>query len=917
MSRIAGVADSHFEGLPIGSLKNLPTEFYFPEEDTLDHLPYIPKDVATLERYTSQSEPKLDNEFEYYILGNPELPVSEHRQEILDAVRDNLFTIITAPTGSGKSTQVPQMLINAGYKKVYITQPRIVAARDIADRITYELGSELGEDKANKMVRFRSANESKGPSDAVIDVVTDGLQLVVELNSNEENLEEVLIIDEAHEWNSNIEMAIAWAKKSRNRRVIVMSATMDSRNLASYFADAVDKHPTVIEIEGRTHPVEFIEKPDSNIIEETLKLIPGLLDEALKNEDALNGILVFLPGVKEIDEFMDALEKCLPPEMADKIIMNPLHSKLTAEEQQKALKKYRGKVNIIPATNVAQTSLTIAHIKHVVDSGYEKRIELNDEGVECLKLNAISQADCTQRAGRVGRVGPGTYTLTKLNDIEPHLMFREREKYPIPEILRSDIMRNTLRAAAINLDITELDLYHKVSMQNMLRSQDHLRTLGALDENNKITKIGRRMNEFPLSPASARMMVEAELKRHPKEVKAYLSAITASMDSGGLQLFGRDVGRRWNDLTEETTSDLLGQLDIFIATQHLTESEMHEYDLDTKNITKAKDQYRKIAKLMNAFDEGELPPPKLLEREDLKRCIQAGMVNHIYRSLGSLHYVPLKNSTTIRELSNRSLVKGNHQILFGKPYRVEIRHDGEVDEKHIVQDVTAATIADLGRLALNYEWQPKGFNMRNGIFVKVVKQMLYGLDLGVEKEITAEPSPLLRQQIIEYVLENPGAQQIKLRNIKDETENFAHLAKDHVRKLTHDMIKSLVSLAAPEDITDPSIIDNNLRLIQDGYMEAGEFKDGVKLETFVDTERQISILLNAPEEIEVEGVNLNVTYRNHKAIVKKFETEEIAKLPDEVLLEDKREVYFQYGTKHWTLIDLKYKLGIKPQPVQV
>lgn len=910
MSRIARVADSHYEGLPIGSLKNLPTEFYFPEEDTSDHILYTPKDVTTLERYTSQSEPKLDNEFEYYQLGNPELPISEHRQEILDAVKDNIFTIITAPTGSGKSTQVPQMLINAGYKKVYETQPRIVAARDIANRITQELCNELGEVKAERMVRFRSANESKGPRDAMIDVVTDGLQLVVELNTDKDNPEEVLIIDEAHEWNSHIEILIAWAKKSRNRRVVIMSATMDAHTLADYFADAVDKYPPIIEIEGRSYPVEFIEKPNSDIVEETLKAIPALLAEIVFDEDAPNGILVFLPGLKEINDFMDTINKRLPPKLADKVTINPLYSKQTAEEQQKALKKYRGKVNIIPATNVAQTSLTIAHIKNVIDSGYEKRIELNDEGVECLKLNPISQADCLQRAGRTGRVGPGTYISTKLNEIEPHFMFSEREKYPIPEILRSDIMRNTLRVAAINLDITELDLLHKVSHQNMLRSQDHLRTLGALDENNKITAIGKKMNEFPLSPATARMMVEADMKRYSKEVKAYLSAITASTDSGGLQLFGHGVGRRWNELTEETTSDLLGQLDIFIAAQSMPESEMREYDLDTKNISKAQDQYRKIAKIMNAFEEGELPVPKLIEREDLKRCIQAGMVNHIYRSVGSGYYVPLNNSTTIREVSNRSLVKGNHQILFGKPYRVEIRRDGEVDEKHIVQDVTAATIADLGRLALNYEWQPKGFNMRNGMFVKVVRQMIYGFDLGIEKEIPAEPSPALRQEIIDYVIKNPGPQQKRLHKIKKVTEDFAHLTEHYVDKLTNDTIRQLVSLATPEDITDPTVIDNNLRLIQDGYMEAGEYKNGINLETFIDSERQYEIMLNSPEEIEVEGVKLNVTYRNGNALVKEYETEDIAKLTKEVSLSGDRPVHFRFGTKNWTLIELKEKLGI-------
>lgn len=905
MSRIAWVADSQFEGLPISSLKNQRIEFFtetlFPEDDVQILEKTIPEGIDNVEHYTTQSEPKLENEFEYYLLGNQELPVSEHRQEILDSVKNNIFTIITAPTGSGKSTQVPQMLINEGYKKVYVTQPRIVAARDIAGRITYELSEVLGEDKADRMVRFRSANESKGPSDAVIDVVTDGLQLVMELNTDTDNPEEVLIIDEAHEWNSQIEILIAWAKKSRNRRVVVMSATMDTSVIADYFADAVDTYPPVIEVEGRMHAVEFIEKPNSNIVEETLKLIPALLAEVESDEDAQNGILVFLPGLKEIDEFMEEIKNRLTPGLAEKIAMNPLYSKLTSDEQKKALKKYNGKVNIIAATNVAQTSLTIAHVKHVVDSGYEKRIELNEEGVECLKLNPISQADCIQRQGRTGRVAPGTYILTKLNDFEPHLKFHHRELYPIPEILRSDIMRITLRMAAIDLDITEFDLPHKLKLQDILRSQMHLRTLGLLNEANKITKFGKRANDFPLSPSSARMMVEAENKRYSNKLRAYLSAITASVDIGGLQLFGHNVGRRWNELTEETTSDLLGQLDFFIAAQNMTEAEMKTYDLDSKNISKAKDQYRKVAKITNSLTDNDLVIPNSEEREALRFCIQAGMVNHIYRSIGGGNYIPLNDPSAIKEISNRSLVKSNYQILLGKPYRLEIRRNGEIEEKHIIQEVTAATIAELGRHALNFIWEPKDYAMRNGMFVQIVRKVLHGFDLGIEKEVEAEPSLKLREAVIAHVLGNPGKHQKYLRSIKKETIHLNHLAKDKasVLKLTDEQIMSLIFEAAPDDISSPTLVDDNLRLII--------YERGISLDSYVSESKRLEIIANAPEFIIIEDTMLKITYKEHIPYVKSFDPNFITSLEYKLKLQDDRELIFLDGKRPSTQQEIKDK----------
>lgn len=908
MLRSARVADSHIEGLPIGSLKNLSTEFYFPEDDTLDHFPPqpLPEGVPNVERYTSQSEPKSDNEFENYTLGNPELPVSEHRQEILDAVKDNTFTIISAPTGSGKSTQVPQILINAGYKKVYLTQPRIVAAREIAGQITNELSSELGEYKAEKMVRFRSANESKGPRDAMIEVVTDGLQLVVELNSDKDSPGEVLIIDETHEWNSSIETILAWAKKSRNRKVIIMSATMDTDVIADYLSDAVDKYPPIIEIDGRRHNVEFIEKPDSNIVEEVLKSLPKLLAEIEEDEDAPNGNLVFLPGLREIHDYIDEINRRLPPELAKRIVISELHSKQNLNEQREALTKHVGKIDIIVATNVAQTSITIPHIKNVYDSGYEKQIKMNDEGVESLKYNITSQADCLQRAGRTGRVGDGTYTLTRLNNTEKHLTFAEREKFPVPEILRTSIMRNTLRIAAVDLNIAELDFIHKLDSLEIFRSQNNLRTLGALDDENKITKIGKDMNEYPLSPSSARMMVEANLRGYSKEVKAYLAAMTASMDSGGLQLYGYGIGRSWAELSEETTSDPLVQLDIFIAIQNMSDYAAQSFDLDVKNISKSKDQYVKIAKISNAYKEGELLKPKPQEREEIKTCIYAGMANHIYRSVGSNQYISINGSPTVRDLGKRGVVKGNYEIVFGDPWGIEIRkNNGEIkEERHIVQNVTTATLRNIGDLALNYEWQHKEYIMRKGMFVQVVSKKLHGLFLGIDQEVAAEPSPKLRETVIAHVLGNPGTQQKYLREIKKETLRLDHLAKDKgtVVKLTDEKIMSLIHEATPEDIADPSLVDDNLRKLI--------YERGISLDHYVSEDKRNEIIANAPEYIFIDDVRFEITYRNHIPIIKNFDPAIIAAYKKDITLADGRNVIFLDGKRPVTQLDIQIKYKI-------
>lgn len=900
-----------YDGWKIDQIRGVSTAFLYEEKYLLDELLYEPdisthQEIILHEPNLSQSEVKLNSQFESYILGNPELPVSAHREEILEAIKNNQFTLIIAPTGTGKSTQVGQMIINEGYDKVHMTQPRIAAAYNVADRMKTELSYVLGNNRGEDLVRFRCAKETIGPDDALIDVVTDGLQLVIELNDVGEPLNEVLIIDEAHEWNNNIEWIIAWAKMSTRRKVVVMSATMDVESLAAYFGEVTNTPPPIIKIEGKMFDVEFIERPNSNVVEETLKAIDKLLPETIYDADMANGILVFLPGKREIKDFTDEISKRMNKETSSRVTISTLHSKQTTKEQQAAFQKYPG-VHVIASTNVAQTSLTIEQVIYVVDSGYERQVERNDDGEEGLMLHSISKADCEQRKGRTGRVRPGTYILTKLNSLEPHLLYDEREEYPTPEILRTDITRNALRVADIDLDITTLGLFHEPDMKNMLSAQAGLRKLGALDSNNKITSTGRSMNKFPLSASSARMMVE--VGRYSENTRSYMAAITASKDAGGLQYFAHNVGKKWTELTEEKTSDLLVLLDIYIASQDMDESEMIDYNLDVHNVRKAREQYWKIAKKVKAQQE-HLIPPSLEEREDLKRCIYAGMVNSIYKSAGSGKYLPLKGSDTKRDISNRSIISGNHQVLFGESYRVQYRDKGELVEKPIVQNVTTATLSALGSLAIDYEWVSKGLVMRNGTFVNVLRKMLHGLDLGMEEEITAEPSPLLRQKIIEHVLNNPGTQQIRLRKIKSEVEELAHLAKDHIKLFTHDMVKSLVEFAAPENITDPTIIDNNLRLIQDGYIEAGEFKSGIKLETFVDADRQALIALNAPEEIEVQGVSLSINYRNRKALVKNYSTQDIAKLTEEIFLSDHRPVYFQYGNKHCSLLELQDKLGL-------
>jgi HrpA-like RNA helicase len=361
------------------------------------------------------------------------LPIFDYRSAIIDAVDSNQVTIITAETGAGKSTQVPQYLADHGYDKVVVTQPRILAARNLSRRVREEWALRTTSD-SDPVIGYRTAHERDDSPDTQILYCTDGLQLVREITGAGISAKQVLILDEVHEWNENMEVLIAWAKKRCNEeprfKVVIMSATIETDTLAAFFGTTA-----VINVPGRSFDV--VKRRGADIITEIITQITT----------KQSNMLVFLPGKSEIQDVTDAI--------ADKaraagVPVIPLHSQLEATAQQQAFANYpNGK--IILATNIAQTSVTIDDIDVVIDSGLERRSEVRS-GVEGLFIAQISQADCLQRAGRAGRTKVGEYILAPYDTMQC-LEFSDRPEYALPEILRKHIDRLTLRLANVGIDI--------------------------------------------------------------------------------------------------------------------------------------------------------------------------------------------------------------------------------------------------------------------------------------------------------------------------------------------------------------------------------------------------------------------------------------------------------------------------------
>ncbi|WP_406331210.1 ATP-dependent RNA helicase HrpA [Streptomyces sp. NBC_00203] len=453
-----------------------------------------------------------------------QLPVSQKKDVIADAIRDHQVVIVAGETGSGKTTQIPKICLELGRGvrgMIGHTQPRRIAARTVAERVAEELDTPLGEAVGWK-VRF---TDQVNPDGTFVKLMTDGILLAEIQTDRELRAYDTIIIDEAHERSLNIDFLLGYLAqllpKRPDLKVVITSATIDPERFSRHFGDA-----PIVEVSGRTYPVEvryrpLLEEEGDDADRDQITAITDAVEEL--QAEGKGDILVFLSGEREIRDTADALTK--KNYRFTEVL--PLYARLSHAEQHRVFQQHTGR-RIVLATNVAETSLTVPGIKYVIDPGTARISRYSHRTkVQRLPIEAISQASANQRKGRCGRTSDGICIRLYSEDD-----FNARPEFTDAEILRTNLASVILQMTAAGLgDIEKFPFIDPPDHRNIRDGVQLLQELNALDPSEKdarkrLTQTGRKLAQLPVDPRLARMVLEADKNGCVREVMVIAAALS-------------------------------------------------------------------------------------------------------------------------------------------------------------------------------------------------------------------------------------------------------------------------------------------------------------------------------------------------------------------------------------------------------
>jgi ATP-dependent helicase HrpA len=564
------------------------------------------------------------------------LPVTQARERLVEAIRAHSLLVVCGETGSGKSTQLPKLLLEAGCGRrglIGHTQPRRLAARTLAQRIAQELGVPLGD-----RVGFETRFDRRTSERTLIKLMTDGI-LLAEL-ARDRWLEgyDAIIIDEAHERTLNIDFLLGRLKQIHERRpdlkIIITSATLDPERLSKHFNDA-----PILNVEGRSYPVET--RYREPIEDEELEDQVASAIEGLWRGGKQANTLVFLPGEREINDLIRMLSGRFPHAQ-----VLPLYSRLPAAQQDRAFAS-GGAVKIICTTNVAETSVTVPGIRYVIDSGSARVNRFAPRlGVQHLEIEPISQAAANQRAGRCGRVGPGICMRLYTEDD-----FTSRALFTDPEIKRANLAGVILQMASLRLgDIDAFPWVESPESRHVADGYRLLQVLGALDDEREITALGRELARLPLDPRVARIALAGREAGVAADFVYVLAAALSIQDPHEVPPDAQQAARQKHAEWRHDRSDYMTLLQLWqrwldwnannskralrrVCAQHFVSwTRMQEWDA----------LYRQIVDLRETQAAAEEPRRSKLTPDELYEPIHKALLTGLIDHIGQKRPEPVK-----------------------------------------------------------------------------------------------------------------------------------------------------------------------------------------------------------------------------------------------------------------------------------
>ncbi|KAK4162274.1 P-loop containing nucleoside triphosphate hydrolase protein [Cladorrhinum sp. PSN259] len=629
------------------------------------------------------------------------LPITKHREALLYLIETTPVTIVVGQTGSGKSTQIPQFLEQAGWcadgKIVGVTQPRRVAATTVAIRVAEEFGCEVGKE-VGFSIRFEDATSAA----TRIKFLTDGLLIREALVDPLLSRYSVIMVDEAHERSISSDILLGLLKKIRKKRpdlrIIISSATLQAEDFCEFFSETNDETPSkdedapniasIISLEGRTYPIDilYLENPAEDYLE---KAISTVFD--IHTHEANGDILVFLTGRDEIEQAVQAVAERMAqlPPGSQSILPLPMYAGLPTDQQMyvfdEAPENFR---KVIFSTNISEASVTIDGIVYVVDSGFVKLRAYNPQtGIESLTATPVSKASAAQRAGRAGRTKPG-----KCFRLYTEEAYQTLPDANIPEIQRSNLAPFILQLKALGIDnVLRFNFLTPPPAELMSRALELLYSLGALDDYAKLTKpLGMRMAELAVEPMMAKTLLSAPSFGCLSEILT-IAAMTSLGGSIWIQHEGEkkqtESAKRKFSAEEGDHLTLLNIYQAFVTKGRKESRFCYENLLNFKSMSRAVSIRAQLKRYLERFglvvDESLSAQSTSNDNkgEQIRRCLTAGYFAHAAR---------MQADGTFRNVSGTTVLHAHpSSIMFNRKADWVIFHEVmETGDKTFIRDIT-------------------------------------------------------------------------------------------------------------------------------------------------------------------------------------------------------------------------------------